>query len=174
MKLFFFKDTLKKTSGTIIIIIGAFWLFVAIFTVVTGSEKGIKSDVNLGFVLGGFSIAIIIPGVKLFLSGVKLSKLEENLKQLSALVKSYRRISLSEIAKKFNTTEIEAEKLLSTAIELNLVSGNMDRTTGEFFIAESLNEIKKIAYCPNCGASLTQVIHKGETVKCPACGSMFN
>lgn len=174
MKLFFLKDTLKKTSGTIIILIGAFWLFVAIFTVVTGLEKGVKSDVNLGFVLGGFSIAIIIPGVKLFLSGVRLSKLEENLKQLSALVKSYRRISLNEIAKKFNTTETEAEKLLSMAIELNLVSGNMDRTTGEFFISESLNEIKKISYCPNCGASLTQIIHNGETAKCPACGSMFN
>ena len=174
MKLFFLKDTLKKTSGIFIILIGAFWLFVAIFTVVTGHEKGIKSDFNLGFVLGGFSIAIIIPGIKLFMSGVKLSKLEENLKQLSALVKSYRRISLSEIAKKFNTTEMEAEKLLSTAIELNLVSGNMDRTTGEFFIAESLNEIKKLSYCPNCGASLTQVIHKGETAKCPSCGSMFN
>ena len=174
MKLFFFKDTLKKSSGIVIIIFGAFWLFVAFYSVVTGIEKGVKSDVNLGYILGGFSLAIIIPGVKLFISGVKLSKLEENLKQLAALLKSYRRISLSEIAGKFKTTELEAEKLLNTAIELNLVSGNMDRTTGEFFISESLNEIKKLSYCPNCGASLTQVIHKGETAKCPSCGSMFS
>lgn len=174
MKLFFFKDTLKKTTGIIIIIIGAFWLFVAFFSVFTGLEKGVKSDVNLGFILGGFSLAIIIPGAKLFMSGVKLSRLEENLKQLAALIKSYRRIKLTEIAEKFSINALEAEKLLNTAIELDLVRGNMDRTTGEFFISESLNEIKQISYCPNCGASLNRVIHTGETAKCPSCGSMFN
>jgi len=174
MKLFFFKDTLKKTSGIIIITIGSLWLFVAIFSVVSGFDKGVREDLNIGFIIGGFSLAIIIPGIKLYMSGVKLSRLEENLKQLAALVKTYRRISLTEIAKKFSINEMEAEKLLNTAIDLNLISGNMDRTTGEFFVAESLNEIKKISYCPNCGASLTQVIHKGETGKCPACGSLFN
>jgi hypothetical protein len=174
MNLFFFKDTLKKTSGIIIITAGALLLFVAIFGVVSGFDKGVREDVNIGFIIGGFSLAIIIPGIKLYLSGVKLSKLEENLKQLAALVKTYRRISLTEIAKKFSINEMEAEKLLNTAIDLDLISGNMDRTTGEFFVAESLNEIKKISYCPNCGASLTQVIHKGETGKCSACGSLFN
>jgi hypothetical protein len=174
MNLFFFKDTLKKTSGIIIITVGALLLFVAIFGVVSGFDKGVREDVNIGFIIGGFSLAIIIPGIKLYMSGVKLSKLEENLKQLAALVKTYRRITLAEIAKKFSINEVDAEKLLNTAIDLNLISGNMDRTTGEFFVAESLNEIKKISYCPNCGASLTQVIHKGETGKCSACGSLFN
>jgi len=174
MKLFFLKDTLKKTTGIIVITTGALFLFVAIFTVVSGLDKGIRSDVSLGFIMGGFSLAIIIPGVKLYMSGVKLAKLENTLKELAALVKSYRRISLTEIAKKFGTNEMEAEKLLNTAIELDLISGNMDRTTGEFFISKSLDEIKKISFCPNCGASLTRIIHKGETGKCSACGSMFN
>lgn len=174
MKLFFFKDTLKKTTGIIIIIAGALLLFVGIFGIVSGLQTGKKDDVNIGIIVTGFSIAIIIPGARVYLSGVKLSKLEETLKQLSVLIKTYRRISISEIAKKFNINEFEAEKLLNTAIELNLISGNMDRNTGEFFISESLNEIKKISFCPNCGTSISQVIHKGETGKCPSCGSMFN
>ncbi len=174
MNLFFFKDTLKKTSGIIVISAGSLLLFVAIFGVVTGYDKGIKEDVNIGYIIGGLSLAVIIPGIKLYLSGVKLSKLEEKLRQLAALIKTYRRITLTEIAKKFSISEAEAEKLLNTAIDLNLINGHMDRTTNEFFISESLDEIKKISFCPNCGSSLSQVIHKGETGKCPSCGSFFN
>ncbi|HPS86177.1 MAG TPA: PCI domain-containing protein [Spirochaetota bacterium] len=174
MKLFFLKDTLKKTAGIVIISAGTLLLFIAVFGVVSGLDKGVREDINTGLIIGAFSLAIIIPGVRLYISGAKLSKLEENLKQLASLVKTYRRISISEIAKKLNVNEMEAEKLLNTAIDLDLISGNMDRTTGEFFISESLEEIKKISFCPNCGASLTQVIHKGETAKCYACGSMFN
>lgn len=173
MNFFFFKDTLKKTTGIIITTIGALFLFVGIFAVASGFDKNVREDINIGFIMSLFSIAIIIPGVRLYISGVKLSKLEENLKQLAALIKTYRRISLTDIAKKFSIPDIEAEKLLNTAIDLKLISGNMDRNTGEFFLAESLSEIKKVSYCPNCGASLTQVIHQGETGKCQACGSLF-
>ena len=174
MKLFFFKDTLKKTAGIIVISAGSLLLFVAVFGVVTGYDKGVKEDVNIGYIIGGLSLAIIIPGIRLYMSGVKLSRLEDKLRQLAALIKTYRRITLTEISKKFSITEIEAEKLLNSAVDLNLVRGNMDRATGEFFLSESLDEIKKISFCPNCGSSLSQVIHTGETAKCPACGSLFN
>jgi len=174
MTLFFFKDTLKKSAGIIVTSSGVLLLVIAVYGLVSGLDKGNKDDIHMGYIVGGLSLAIIIPGIRLYLSGVKLSKLEENLKQLAALIKTYRRISLAEIAKKFSINEMEAEKLLNTVIDLNLVSGNMDRTTGEFFISESLNEIKKISFCPNCGASISQVIHKGETGKCTACGSLFN
>ncbi len=173
MNLFFFKDTLKKTTGIIITIAGALLLFVGIFAIASGFDKGVREDINIGFIMSGFSLAIIIPGVRLYISGAKLSKLEENLKQLAALIKTYRRIGLTDIAKKFNINDTEAEKLLNMAIDLKLITGNMDRTTGEFFLSESLNEIKKVSFCPNCGASLTQVIHQGETGKCSACGSLF-
>lgn len=173
MKLFFFKDTLKKTAGIIVICAGSLLLFISVFGIVTGYDKNVSEDIKFGYVFGVFSLAIIFPGIKLYMSGVKLSKLEENLKQLAALIKTYRRISLSEIAAKSGITEADAEKLINTAIDLNLIKGNMDRTTGEFFIAESLDEIKKISFCPNCGSSLSQIIHTGETGKCPSCGSFF-
>jgi len=174
MKLFFIQDTIKKTAGVIIITFGALFLFVGIFSIVGGFEKGKGSDINIGFIISGFSLAIIIPGIMLFISGVKLSRLEEKLKQLAALIKTYRRISLTEIAKKFRINEIEAEQLLNKAIELDLITGNMDRTTNEFFVSDSLDEIKKISFCPNCGAALSQIIHRGETGKCTACGSLFS
>ncbi len=174
MKLFFFKDTFKKISGIVIIITGSFLLFVALYALVTGYDKGKREDIYLGFVLTGFSAAIIIPGLRLFRSGVRLSRLEENLKEVAALVSTYRRIALKEIADKFKISEFEAEKLLNRAVSLGLIKGNMDRTTGEFFVPDSLKEIKKISFCPNCGTSLSRVIHTGETGKCPSCGSLFN
>ena len=134
--------------------------------------KGLKAQ-YIWFLAGGILLLMFLFAV-LYISGVKLSELEQKLIQLATLIKTYRRISLTEIAKKFGLTEIKAEKLLDTAIELKLISGNMDRTTGEFFISESLNEIKKISFCPNCGASITQIVHQGETAKCSACGSFIN
>lgn len=174
MKLFFFKDTLKKTAGIIVISAGSLLMFVAVFGVVTGYAKNNSEDVRIGYIIGGLSLAMIIPGARLYLSGVKLSRLEETLKQLAALIKTYRRISLSEIADKLGVKTAEAERLLNTAVDLNLIRGHMDRGTGEFFIQESLDEIKKLSFCPNCGSSLSQVIHKGETGKCPSCGSFFH
>jgi len=174
MKLFFIKDTIKKTAGIIIIASGAIILFSGLYAVATGYQKGNREDINIGYLMSGFSLAIIIPGVRLYIAGVKLTRLEENLKQLAALVKTYRRISLGEIAKKLNIPVMKAEKLLNTAVELGLVKGNMDRTTGEFFVSDSLNEVKKVSFCANCGASLSQVIYQGETGKCPSCGSFFS
>ena len=174
MKLFFIKDTLKKASGIIIIITGVLFLFVGLFAVVSGYQKGNKEDINIGYLMSGFSLVFIIPGAGIYISGVKLSRLEENLKQLATLIKTYRRISLTEVAKKFSMPEAEAEQLLNRAIELDLIKGNMDRTTGEFFVSESLGEMKKVSFCPNCGTSLSQVIYHGETGKCPSCGSLLN
>ncbi len=172
MTLFFFKDTLKKTAGIIVISAGSLLMFIAIFGIVTGYDKGVREDVKIGYIIAALSLAMIIPGVILYLSGVKLSKLEENLKQLTAIIKTYRRISLTEIADKLGVKTTEVERLLNTAVDLNLIKGHMDRGTGEFFIQESLDEIKNLSFCPNCGSSLNQVIHKGETAKCPSCGSI--
>lgn len=173
MKPFFFKDTFKKLAGIIITIPGILLLVIAVYGLVSGLQSGDKEDINMGFIIGGLSLVIIIPGMRLYLSGKKLTRLEGKLKQLTAIVKSYRRISITDIGKKLNTTESEAERLLTTAINLNLISGNMDRTTGEFFISGSTDEIIKISFCPNCGASVNQVIYNGETGKCNACGSLF-
>lgn len=174
MKLFFLKDLLKKITGILIIIAGSLLLFIALYAVVTGFTHGKREDVYLGFVLTGFSAAIIIPGIKLFLSGVRLSRLEENLKQLEVMINTYRRIKISDIAGKFNISVTEAERLLDKAISLGMVKGNIDRTTGEFFIPDSLNEIKKMSFCPNCGAAFTDVILSGETARCQSCGSIFS
>jgi uncharacterized membrane protein YciS (DUF1049 family) len=174
MKLFFYKDTLKKFTGIIIAFSGLLLLVVALYGFVTGIEENSSEDIVIACIVGGFSAALIIPGSLLYRSGVKLSKLERKLKQLAALVETYRRISVSEIAKKMGVTESEAENLITTAVGLGLFKGNMDRATGEFFLAGSLDEIRQISFCPNCGASVSQVIHRGETGKCTACGSLFN
>jgi len=76
VKLFFFKDTLKKTAGIIVISAGTLLMFVAVFGVVTGYDKGNSEDVRIGYIIGGLSLAMIIPGFRLYLSGVKLSQLE--------------------------------------------------------------------------------------------------
>ena len=174
MKLFFYKDTLKKFFGIVIAFSGLLLLVIALYGFVTGLEENSREDVTIACIVGGFSAALIIPGYLLHRSGVKLSNLERKLRQLAALVETYRRIPVSEIAKKMGVNESEAENLITTAVGLDLFKWNMDRTTGEFFITGSLDEIRKISFCPNCGASVSRIIHKGETGKCTACGSFFN
>ena len=173
MKPFFFKDTVKKFTGIAIVIPGVLLLIIALYGLVSGFQSGNREDINMGFIIGGLSLIIIFPGVRLYISGIKLSRLEVRLKQITAIVRSYRRISPADIAKKLNITESQAERLLITALDLNLISGNIDRTTGEFFISGSENGTIKIPFCPNCGAAINQVIYDGETGKCNVCGSRF-
>jgi len=66
---FFFKDTFKKITGILIIIPGILLLVLAIYGLVTGFDTGNKEDINMGFIIGGLSLVIIIPGIRLYMAG---------------------------------------------------------------------------------------------------------
>jgi DNA-directed RNA polymerase subunit RPC12/RpoP/nitrogen fixation-related uncharacterized protein len=173
MSLFFLKDELYKIAGIAVVAAGTLLLILGLFGFFTGINTGQNEDLYLGIIISASASALIAGGVNLYRAGKKLSQFEDQLKLTAALIKTYRRISVPDIAEKMSITETEAMKLLNTAVSMGMIKGNMDRGTGEFFVSDSLSEIKKISFCPYCGSPLGEIVYSGETVKCPGCGSMI-
>ncbi|HOP28774.1 MAG TPA: PCI domain-containing protein [Spirochaetota bacterium] len=171
--LFFIKDTVKKTAGVILFVFGVLMLLISIFGFITDYSMNKPEGVATAVIFMGFSICLIIPAVALFRSGQKHTQREERLKQLVSLIKAYRRISIAEISRNLGIGEMDARELVNTAISLDMIKGYMDRNTDEFFIDGSESEVRTLHTCPNCGARVEQILHKGETGKCSACGSIF-
>jgi len=168
--LYFLQDTVKKTLGLAVMIPGIMLLIIALFGIIGGDKP---EDFSIGIGVSVFSLVLIIPGIILFRAGQRQSKEETLVRQLVSMLTSYRRMSLADMASKLGINEGEAQRLLNLAIDQQLVQGNMDRTTGEFFVSGSLQDIKKLTKCPYCGAPVEQIYHSGETAKCPSCGSLF-
>ncbi|HPA73449.1 MAG TPA: hypothetical protein PKY31_14335, partial [Spirochaetota bacterium] len=66
-----------------------------------------------------------------------------------------------------------ANRLLMKAVALNMIEGNFDRTTDEFFTSDAREQKLEFKFCPQCGSPLDRVYLEGETVKCGRCGGMM-
>lgn len=168
--MFFMQDTVKKTLGLVLIIPGMLLLFIAIFGIIGGDKP---EDFNIGVGVSIFSLFIIIPGILLYRKGQQLAGEEVKIRKLVSMLVTYRRMTIQDMAAKLGITEADAHNLLTLAIDQNLVRGNIDRTTNEFFMSDSVQDIKNLKTCPFCGAPVSQVFHTGETAKCQACGQLF-
>jgi DNA-directed RNA polymerase subunit RPC12/RpoP len=171
--IFFIKDTVKKTAGIILFVSGVLLLLISIFGFITDYSMNKAEGVATAIIFMGLALCLIIPGAALFRSGQRHTQYEERLKQLTSLIKTYRRISVTEISRNLGIGEMDARELLNRAISLDMIKGYMDRNTDEFFIEGKSSKTKKIHTCPNCGAQIEQILHEGETGKCSACGSIF-
>jgi hypothetical protein len=170
--LFFIRDTFRKTLGVILVIPGIILFLTGLFGIFEYVGKDPATSKIVGFIVLGFSICLIATGVVLFIQGKRLTVYENKIRKLVSIIQTFRRINISDLANKLEVNNSEIEGLIEKAVELELISGHMDMNTSEFFIDESLND-KKISTCPNCGAALAVAFYKGETAKCPACGSLF-
>lgn len=162
------KDKLLQIIGLGLIVFGLLFVAVGIADL---SEKGV------GYGVGAALMGIILfstPGLFLFLTGRKLAK-EERIKytnQIVGILRTYRRIKISDIATKINKTIPETEKLVGECVRKGLITGHIDRTTNEFFTEESLDTSPiNIMKCPNCGAPISTRALRGESVICDYCGT---
>lgn len=172
--IYYLKDTIKKTTALVLLIPGTLLLIIAIFGLFSEMEKNNRQGIYTAYGVMAFTLVMLIPGILLYRSGQKQTKQENKVRQLATILSTYRRLGLTDLAKKMGLTETEAESLLTLAIDQQIISGYIDRTTGEFFISGSLQEIKNLSKCPNCGAPVSQIFYSGETAKCQACGSLFH
>ena len=170
---FFFQDTFKKITGLLLIIPGALLLLISVFCLFTEIKAENSENTVIAVCMITLSLAITIPGILIFRKGRMLSAREVKIRQLTGFLTTYRRMPVAEIGKKLGITEADAESLIALAIEREIIHGHIDRTTGEFYVAGSLKEIKTLKNCPFCGAPVSQVFYTGETAKCQSCGSLF-
>jgi ribosomal protein S27AE len=162
----FIKDSIQKIAGYTLLSAGLFILLVGFGMLLDPDEKDRKVAPSIIVVSNVFTI----PGIFLVYLGKKSRRRENRLKSISGLVTSYRRISLSDIADKTGLDRKESEALLLKAISMELVKGNFDRTTGEFYTEDAIEDTNMLRYCPSCGGQFDHIYLKGDTVKCERCG----
>ncbi len=162
----FIKDSIQKITGYSLLSAGLFLLLVGFGMLLDPDEK----DRNVAPSIIIVSNIFTLPGVFLVYLGKKSKRRENQLKSLSGLITSYRRISLSEVADKTGLSEKNAEALLLKAISIKLIKGNFDRTTGEFYTEDALENTNMLRYCPSCGGQFEKIYLKGDTLKCERCG----
>jgi len=166
MKLGFFKDSLYKFAGSIVGFIGFLFLIIGI-----GMTIDPKSEIGPEIMV--ISLIGLVPGIYLYYKGLIFSKKEKLLKETTALINTYRRISLTDLSEKLDLQLHETQEIISEAVSLKLIKGFIDRTTSEFVSENAENSSMNFKFCPSCGSQLDRIYLKGETIKCNQCGTLI-
>jgi hypothetical protein len=116
----------------------------------------------------------LLPGVIMLAVGLKAKREERALIEFAGWIKSFRRVTLVEVARKLQKSEFDTEKLLLYAVDRGLVQGFIDRSTEEFVIPEVAGRGRFIEACPFCGGRFQKQFLEGETVICPYCRSAIS
>ena len=98
-------------------------------------------------------------------------------KRVLGVLKSFPRISISDLAKYSGESEDATRDMLFEMIGDNLVSGRFDPAADEFISAHAASASRAIkstdptlAKCMYCGKSLERALISGDEVACPSCG----
>jgi len=116
----------------------------------------------------------LVPGIIFLFLGRKANRREKELIEFSSWVKTYRRISIAELARKLGKQEVEAEKVLIEVVDRGLVPGFIDRSTNEFILQAAVGQELFVETCPRCHGNLQRRYFQGETVQCPYCHSVIS
>lgn len=163
---------LNRIKNNILKILGYILVFFGVFMLVVGIGIAIEGKKDDGPSIAIVSLVFFIPGFILLYLERRSRKQLEVLESVASAVKSYRRIKLVDLAAKVGITVPHASRLLMKAVALNMIEGNFDRTTDEFFTSDARQQSISFKFCPRCGAPLDRVYLEGETVKCGSCGAI--
>lgn len=167
---------MKKPIVIIMLSVAAYALvFFGIMLCIVGvamhiDRTSVQSSSGLPIALASFSFTV--PGAVLLYLSRRMKRTNDLLAGLASIVKSYRRITVADLAARLGIPVHRALTLLSRAIAAGLVQGNFDRTTDEFFTSDSQEQRMELRYCASCGAPLDRVYLAGETVRCGRCGAV--
>lgn len=139
--------------------------FVLVFSLVVVGVSFIATPV-LAYICvpGGVAPAGIVLGL-----GILEYHREKQLKEFATWIKTYRRVRMDELATKMGKSPMEAERLLSRAIELGYVAGVVDRSTDEFVLAGTEKQQVFVERCPHCGGVVNRWAFPEERFPCPYC-----
>ncbi len=163
------KSRILTFLGYAVLFFGIF-----LFAVGIGMHFDIRDDRHSqGIPISIFSFAFSGPGGLMIWLGFRARKQRERIESIASIVKSYRRITLADLAEKLFIPIPVAGKLLTRAIAMGLIKGKFDRTTDEFFTDDAREKRLEIKFCASCGAPLDRVYLEGDTVKCTTCGILM-
>ena len=155
-----YKDVALLTLGGILLAGG-------ILGVTATAVIGTPPYIVWGYVL--CSVTGVVPGSILLFYGWRAHKEEQSLVEFAAWIKTYRRISLDDLAKNLGKTRFETERVLANAVDRGLVQGIVDRTTDEFVVKESIGQQIFVDQCPHCGAAIHRWFLPEDRLVCAHC-----
>jgi DNA-directed RNA polymerase subunit RPC12/RpoP len=168
------KDDVYRWIGAILIGLGLFFDMVGILGATVINEEMEAPPESYWGIVGLCTVVFVLPGIAIFAWGWKLGQKQRELEKLAGFLKSYRRVSISDVAHKLDRSEYDTEHLITECVEKGLIRGYFDRSSGEFFTYESMfEEVKRPDKCPNCGASMYTRVLSGESAVCNYCGARF-
>ena len=113
----------------------------------------------------------VIPGAIVLGLGVIEYRRAKRLTEFATWVKTYRRISFDDLAKKLGKTPIQTERTLAQAIERGLLKGVVDRSTDEFVVQGTEAQQIFIRTCPHCGGDVERWAFPEERFTCRYCNT---
>ena len=102
-------------------------------------------------------------------------KRREYLIDMADILKAYRRVTISDFAKRIEMNDADAERIILECLEDGLLFGYISRRSRVFFTREYLDQIEDVQIgweCQNCGSHNQEILLPGEVDRCPFCGSM--
>lgn len=103
----------------------------------------------------------------------KMKREQTQIVTAAGIIRTFRRIKVSDLAQKMNLSERETEALVAQIVSRKIEEVYMDRVTGEVFTDEGESQKIRMQFCPSCGAALEASFMAGETVKCSRCGMVL-
>jgi hypothetical protein len=152
-----------------------FFMFAIGFS--AGQFNDSESDISIyGEILLLFCTpALLLPSIILTYFGYRSRKKYEKLQEIADLLKAYRSIKLSDLARKIGKSEQETIELINKCLKEKLVYGHLDRTEMVFKTHDYVDQLPKSKQgwkCSSCGAFNDSLILPGETAKCGYCGKI--
>lgn len=164
------KDTVLKTAGGLVGVLGLFLLVLGVAMYIDPEPAGRQTAVAIGVL----SLIFLVPGGLMYRAGRRAARRERSVEEIAQLARTWRRVKIDRLSVETGLSTREVYSLLAEAQARGLVSGHLDRGTGEFFTEESMEEQLKVRFCMFCGAPLEGSYLRGETVVCPSCGSVIS
>ena len=167
-----------KERGTAALIVGIVLLLVGALFLAVGAVEGVTGFSGIGMLFLYEVLALclpttVVPGIVLVVYGLKWRRSGEDLAAFAAWVKTYRRISMKDLANRLGKPPKDTERIMLECVEKGLVHGFIDRSTDEFVLQEAAGVEHFVATCPGCSNSLQRRYLDGETVQCPYCGTVI-
>ncbi len=164
------KNAIVKICAYSLLFSGGFFFLLGAAMWIEGDPRYFEAGRGLSIV----SLVLVIPGVFMALKTRKIDTRNGKIDHVVQLIRSHRRISLDLLAEKTGLALSEVEELLSASLKRNMISGKVDRTTGEFYTDGGGNRAAAMKNCPSCGGSLAGPPLEGDTMKCRHCGNVYS
>lgn len=125
---------------------------------------------DYGNLICGIFVTLIIIVILVIVLMVLMRRDKALRNEIVGYLKTYRRISISELAIKCGKDAQKTERLVNKAIRKGLLKGYIDPQTKEFISDDYWIDSKMVETCPKCTAVINKRIPRGERADCDYCG----